>query len=392
MAALTLLTGAAAALGVLGGASSQAADRSSAWTIVLTTTACGPQWNPPTSGQHLLAVRNASRHSIYDVDLVGANQVDVYGEIEMIAPGTNVSMDATLSPGHYSFECENYDGASLSSDVETVSGSPVGEAPSYRPVAVDQIETADQAYRKSLVPVMDRFESEIGALDSAVGSGDLAQARSLWLTADLDWQRLGAVYDTFGKLGTEIDQSPLGLVGTVNSPQFTGLLRLEYGLWHGQGAAELAPVAEALDANVRALVKAFPGLLMTDIDLPLRTHEILENTLQFQLSGELDEGSGDELAVAWADVQGTQLSLAALRTLLQVSDPRLLATVTTGLSQMAAAFQAYEQPNGTWTPLSALALTQRERLDGQLGSLLQELDQVPDVLGLPKLPPSADGG
>jgi len=131
---------------------------------------------------------------------------------------------------------------------------------------------------------------------------------------------------------------------------------------------------------------------MPNITLALRTHEILENTLQFQLSGELDEGSGDELALGWADVQGTQLSLASLRTLLRASDPGLLADLTAGLNRMEDAFKSYEHADGTWTPLSALTTLQRERLDGQLGALLQQLDLVPDVLDLPVRPATADTG
>lgn len=401
LALVALLTAGAAVLGVVGGGGSggtgsggapTAAAHRQVPTIVLSADACGPHWRTPTSGQHLLDVKNASRHAIYEVDLVGANQESVFGEIEMLAPGTTVPMDATLSPGRYSFECENYDGASMYSDTESVTGRPVPGAPSYKPVTVDQIEAAIQTYRQSLVPVMDNFETSVDALESAVSSGNLPLARSIWLTADLDWQRMGAVYGAFGKYGTEIDESPLGLPGKAQSPHFTGLLRLEYGLWHGQSAAELTSVAEALATATHGLVAAFPGMLMPDIDLALRTHEILENTLQFQLTGELNEGSGDELALSWADVQGTELSLASLDTLLHTADPRLLARLSTGLTQMADALQAYEEPDGTWMPLSALTTSQREALDGELGGLLQQLDEVPDVLDLPFLPPTADAG
>ncbi|HTX62259.1 MAG TPA: EfeM/EfeO family lipoprotein, partial [Acidimicrobiales bacterium] len=394
--ALVALAGGASALGVLGGGPSSAGSSPvtalSVATIVVTGNACGPEWSPPRSGQHLLDVENASRHAVYEVELVGANQVSVYGEIEMLAPGTTVPMDVTLPPGRYSFECENDDGASSFSDPGTVTGRPVPGAPSYKPVTVEQILTAIQAYRHSLTPIMATFAHETSALRSAVEEGDYPLARTLWLAADLAWQRMGAVYDTFGRFDTEIDQSPLGLVGTVNSPRFTGLLRLEYGLWHGQSAAVLTPVAEELDADAHALVRAFPGLLMPDITLALRTHEILENTLQFQLTGELDEGSGDGLALGWADVQGTQLSIASLRTLLQANDPALLTALTTGLERMAGAFKAYERPDGGWTPLSALTTIQRERLDGELGALLQQLDDVPDVLDLPILPATAETG
>jgi hypothetical protein len=47
---------------------------------------------------------------------------------------------------------------------------------------------------------------------------------------------------------------------------------------------------------------------------------------------------------------------------------------------MAAAFKAYETPNGTWEPLQSLTTSQHETLDGQLGGLLEELSVVPQLL------------
>ncbi len=49
------------------------------------------------------------------------------------------------------------------------------------------------------------------------------------------------------------------------------------------------------------------------IDLGLRTHEILENALQFQLTGHDDYGSGTTLATTLANVDGTRELLSLLR-------------------------------------------------------------------------------
>jgi high-affinity iron transporter len=258
------------------------------------------------------------------------------------------------------------------------------------PMTSDQIQLATLTYRKSLTSWMGRLAAATDALKSAVGSGNLAAARRLWLPAHLDYARLGAAYDTFGNFNDEINGRPLGLVGGVNSPDFQGFLRLEYGLWHGQPPAELVPLANALDAAVHALVKQFPQMLMPANDLSLRTHEILENTLQFELTGETDEGSHTNLATAWANAQGTQMALAAIAPLLQQSEPGLLATLRQGLDNMVADFQKFEHPDGTWAPLQSLTTSQREYLDGELGALLEKLSTVPDLLELPLRPATGD--
>ena len=358
--------------------------------VTVSATACAPGWSAPRSGLTVFTVKNTSKNTIYGIDLVGANQVLVYGDIEMLAPGTEDQMDALLPPGDYSFQCESFSGATLTSRVERVGGPRVTGAHPYVQVTSDQIQLATLAYRNSLTPWMDRLAVATGALEAAVDHDDLARARQLWLPAHLDYSRLGAAYDTFGNFNDEINGRPLGLVGGVNSPNFKGFLRLEYGLWHGQPDSQLVPVATALDHAVHGLVKQFPQMLMPANDLSLRTHEILENTLQFELTGETDEGSNTNLATAWANVQGTQLALAAITPLLQQGEPGLPASLRQGLERMAAAFKSYEHPDGAWTPVQSLTRPEREDLDGELGSLLEQLSVVPDLLELPILPATGD--
>ena len=98
---------------------------------------------------------------------------------------------------------------------------------------------------------------------------------------------------------------PDGLTGGVNSPKWTGFYRLEYGLWHGQSAHELTGTANTLAANVGALQQSWPSTEINLLDIGLRTHEILENALEFQLTGHDDYGSGTTLATTQANITGT---------------------------------------------------------------------------------------
>ena len=98
-------------------------------------------------------------------------------------------------------------------------------------------------------------------LAADIREGNLSAARTAWLTAHLSWERLGSAYGMFGAYDDEIDGLPFGLAGGVNDPGFTGFYRLEYGLWHGQSAAELTAAANQLYVEVRALRTAWPGAL-----------------------------------------------------------------------------------------------------------------------------------
>ena len=75
-------------------------------------------------------------------------------------------------------------------------------------------------------------------------------AHSLGAVPPSGWRHLeGPV----AALNRSIDGSPGGLPGGTSSLRFTGLHRIEFGLWTGASPQSLVPYAKALAANVRAL-------------------------------------------------------------------------------------------------------------------------------------------
>ena len=91
----------------------------------------------------------------------------------------------------------------------------------------------------------------------------------------------------------------------MTRPQWTGFYRLEYGLWHGQSAGELTRSRTRSTATCGALQPSWPRTEINLLDIGLRTHEILENALEFQLTGHDDYGSGTTLATTQANITGT---------------------------------------------------------------------------------------
>jgi iron uptake system EfeUOB component EfeO/EfeM len=349
--------------------------------ITVSDNACAPQWQSTGSGRHVYQVTDTGP-SPEEVTIVGANHLTAYAELEMVAPKTTEPMAAILPPGKYTWNCEADDGSDSYSDLRAVTGPAVTGATPWIPVTANQLAGAVVLYRASVTKGLLTLQADAGRLQAAVEAGHLTEAKALWLTAHLAYSRLGAAYDTFGASADEIDGRADGLVGGVDSPRFTGFLRLEYGLWHHQPKAELAQVAATLDRDVRGLVQAFPHQSTDPNDIALRTHEILENSLQFELTGDTDEGSHTNLATFAANVQGTQMTLAAITPLLKLTDPTLLKRAQTVLAGLASIAASYHHANGTWTALQSLATMAREKLDGAVGGALETLSLLPDHLDL----------
>lgn len=164
----------------------------------------------------------------------------------------------------------------------------------------------------------------------------------------------------------------------VSSPGWTGFYRLEYGLWHGQSVNELTPVAATLEANVKALLAWWPKQQIPLSDVGLRTHEILENALQFQLTGNDDYGSGTTLATTLANIQGTRYLLTLLRPLLA---PRYagLPAVNSGLDRLQSLINKEHLQNGSWVPVSRLPAAMRQAIDATCGAVLQSLAPIASI-------------
>jgi len=113
-------------------------------------------------------------------------------------------------------------------------------------------------------------------------------------------------------------------------------------------------------------------------DVGLRTHEILENALEFQLTGHDDYGSGTTLATTLANIQGTRELLGLLRPLLVPRYPGL-PSVYTGLSQLQSLLEKEKLPNGGWVPVSALPTPTRQAIDAACDAALQSLAPIASI-------------
>ena len=232
-----------------------------------------------------------------------------------------------------------------------------------------------------------RLAADVTAIQGDLKGNDIAKAKADWLAAQLEWERVGASYDSFGQLGLNVDLLPTTLPLGVSDPGFIGLHRLEYGLWNGQSspqiAKELLPVATKLAANVAAVRKNLTSddLAGDPTQLPLRAHEILEDALRDHLSGIDDQGAGAAYAMTYADLQVDQVVVGELGPLISSREPGLLATITSQQAALARALLA-TQSVGHWLSPAGAPLAARQSVDSAIGALLETLSAVPDLLEL----------
>lgn len=344
---------------------------SSSTRIEVSVDRCGAGWTNPAAGPQRFVLHNTDTRA-GEVYLTDARSGDVYAEVDPLAAGATQTIAITLGAGAYAFRCAMEDEQTVVGPTVTIASGPKTSPTAVPAVAQADLVEATRAYQSYVSGQLPTLASLTAMLQADLGRGDLAAARADWLPAHLEYERLGAAYGAFGDLDGEINGLPDGLKGGTADPAWAGFHRLEYGLWHGQDAATLRPVAAALAASVDELAGAFAKAQIDPLQLSLRAHEITENALQFELTGHTDYGSGSNLQTVAANLDGTATVLGILKPLLAERFPQLpqtLALLEKTRADIAAA-----------PALAALTRAQRERIDADVAQLAEDLAPVASML------------
>ncbi|RPF37468.1 iron uptake transporter permease EfeU [Streptomyces sp. TLI_185] len=349
-------------------------------TVAVSEKDCGKGFSAPEPGRQTFQMHNTGDKTS-EVYLVDPATNAVYGEVEGLAPGTTRELVATVAGGTYAWRCVPTSGTAVTSKAVRVTGG--GASQPVVPVTEQDLAGPLGQYKAYVGQGLATLVRQTRTLASDIKGNQLGRARADWLVAHRTYASLGAAYGTFEDFDQKINGRADGLPDGVHDKGFTGFHRLEYGLWHDESATSLTAPARQLAADTAGLRKAFPRQDFAPADLPLRAHEILENTLQFELTGDTDEGSGTNLATADANLAGTRVLLTVLRPLLTSRSPRLLPTVDADISRLQQLLDAAHH-GSSWTPVNRLDPTARARLDGATGRLVEDLAPVPDLLEIRK--------
>ncbi|MCU1529317.1 MAG: iron permease family protein [Frondihabitans sp.] len=353
---------------------------SSQTAVTVTATSCASGWTTGRTGDQTFTVTNSSTRA-GEVNLDNSSGA-IVGEIESLGPATSAALTATLSPGTYTFKCFFSGEKVLTGTPVAVTGSTLASVPTaVTPPTLAELTGPNHEYQAYAATELTALAKEVAAIDSDLSAGNRPAAEADWLAAQEDWERVGASYDSFGDLGLAVDGLPDGYPLGVQDPGFTGLHRLEYGLWHGQSTADLQQVTATLASNVAKVQKHLTSDDLTGdpTNLPIRTHEILEDALRDHLSELDDQGAGAAYPETYADTEITGTLLTDLSPLLSTRAPHLVATARQQLATLQAALLA-TRVDGRWVSPEATPLASRQRVDAAIGSLLENLSSVPDLL------------
>jgi hypothetical protein len=250
------------------------------------------------------------------------------------------------------------------------------------PLSPSAFDAPVAAYKRYAERWSVKLGQAVDTLRSGLASGDRAAAQREWTAAFSDYLHLGAVY---GLLPTSLDHQLAANPTDLADPHFTGLHRIELGLWTDAPPRSLVPVAAAISRAIPTLRHVLPRTTIDPLNYATRAHEILEDAQRDFMSGTEVPWSGAGVMATDAGLIATKEVISTLVPLLQGRDNTLV-DVDNWLLQLQTALDSVRRPDGTWPSLNQLTMTQRERINGTLAGALSALELVPGTLETVNVP------
>jgi high-affinity iron transporter len=236
-------------------------------------------------------------------------------------------------------------------------------------------------YRRYVRRRLGTLGGQVATLRGAIARGDLRAARAAWIRADATYESIGAAYGAFGDLDAAVNGRPAGLPGGVRSAEFTGLHRVELALWDRRSTRDAARAAADLARAVAQMRAKVADLEIDPLEYSLRAHEILEDGIHLQLSGQASPWSGAALVALRAEVKGTGVVLDTLAPLIARRDPSdALPQARRALRRLSGELRRLQRSDGSLPRWDELGQRDRERVDGLAAGAAEQLAYVPELI------------
>jgi iron uptake system EfeUOB component EfeO/EfeM len=276
--------------------------------------------------------------------------------------------------------------ADLEDDGTNLAGEQISE---LSPLPASAFTAPENEYRAYARHWISSALADAASLRDALAGADRQAAIAAWEATWSDYLHLGAVYlsGEAATLNHAIDGTPGGLPEGSSDPRFTGLHRIEMGLWSGANLRALISYDSRLESELERLRGVVARVQITPLEYATRSHEIVEDAQRDLLSG---------MDVPWSrqGVLGTAAGLAATEEVFHTLEPLLSGRentegeVRTELGMLSGVLAAIRhRHDGRYPSLAELGSYEHEQLNGYTAGALSALEEMPGTLETEARPP-----
>jgi iron uptake system component EfeO len=334
------------------------------------------------AGPVTFKVTNTNAPGITEMELIKDQRI--VGEKENLAPGLDpVSFTATLDGGAYKVYCPG-------AGSEYVDFTVTGQAAAVPSGTVQTIMSdGTKTYDAYVIDQVNQLNSGVKALDAAIQSGNVEQAKVEYAKARPFYERAESNVEGFVLPGFAVDDNAGNLDYLIDMRESTpvdakvgwkGFHAIERDLYQGNAITlNTKALSTELVGNVGKLVTIVGPLQNKPEDLANGAADLIEEVQNTKINGEEEAFSHIDLVDFAGNVEGAQQAYAALRPGLQKIDANLVTQLDQQFQAVLTALDGYRDPTApggykVWTP--QLRATDAPKLTAVIQPLHESLSTV----------------
>lgn len=219
--------------------------------------------------------------------------------------------------------------------------------------------------------LVDRTEQFV----AAVKAGDVKEARELYATSRVPWERIEPIAEKFGTLDPEVDARE----GDVPDRQWTGFHRIEQALWVENTTEGQEKYADELISDVERLESKVDDVKLRASDPVFGAVELLNEVSATKITGEEERYSHTDLYDIAANVEGAKVAFEFVEPVVKRKNPDLVAEIEARFDAVEQEIQPYRRGDG-WVSYQKVDEKERRELSQKIDALAEPLSSVGRVL------------
>ncbi|MGP5316890.1 iron uptake system protein EfeO [Arthrobacter rhombi] len=346
-------------------------------TIAVTSTddTCEVSAESVPGGTLKFSVKNEGSQ-VTEFYLLAEDGLRIIGEVENIGPGLSRDLVVVAPEGNYATACKpGMVGDGIRADFA------VGPVPEGEEISADRAalqETATTQYSAYVKDQTDQLLSGTKKFARAFAEGDTEQAKKLYASTRMHWERIEPVAESFGDLDPILDAREADL---EPGQEWTGWHRAEKDLWPPKGdyqdmsSAQRQKIADQMVADTEELQARTLEVEFTADALANGAKELLDEVATGKVTGEEEIWSHTDLWDFQANVDGARIAYEDLKPLLDQDDAKLDASLEKNFTALQKLLDQYKRGDG-FVYFDELTETQTQELAAGVDALAEPLSRL----------------
>ncbi|MDE1157269.1 MAG: iron uptake system protein EfeO [Neorhizobium sp.] len=345
-----------------------------ATTVTIAGRACDPQELTVPAGRRTFNIVNKSDRAVEWEILDG---VMVIEERENIAPGFTQTLSARLEPGDYEITC-----GLLSNPRGKLHVTPSAEADAATATPTLTAFIGGLAeYKVYLAGETRSFTAAASALVDAIKAGKLDEARALYQPARTAYAHLGPVAGPLSDLDTALAARANDYEKKESDPAFSGLHRIEYGLFAQNSLDGLAPIADKLNTDASALSQRIHDLRVSPEHMLSGAASVLQRFASTGPDTEEERYAHTDLATFAATLVGVRRVTDLIRPGAIKTNGAIYQSIDKDFADLTAAIDTHRSGNG-FAGYDTVSSAGKAELKAKASALATDIGKLLDGLGV----------